>query len=191
MKTKSNKQEKNKKKSKWNDYKWALQLSLLAFAISVTFSFISEVALKKTSLFVSTIIVLLFILIGVLFDMVGMAVATAEEAPFHSMSARKIKSAKVAVMLKRNAGKVSSFCNDVIGDICGIVSGSAGVVIATSVSNMWNISLLLCSLITTGVIAALTIGGKAFEKTIAMEKSNAILYQFSKVLSVFYIGKKG
>lgn len=191
MKTKSTKQEKNKKNSKWKDYKWALQLSLLAFAISISFSFISEVALKKTSLLVSTIIVLLFILIGVLFDMVGMAVATAEEAPFHSMSARKIKPAKVAVMLKRNAGKVSSFCNDVIGDICGIVSGSAGVVIATSVSDMWNISLLICSLVTTGVIAALTIGGKAFEKTIAMEKSNEILYQFSKVLSIFYVGKKG
>ncbi len=189
MKTKGNKQ--SKKNSKWKDYIWALELALLAFAISVTFSFISEVALKETSLLVSTIIVLLFILIGVLFDMVGMAVATAEEAPFHSMSARKIKPAKVAVMLKRNAGKVSSFCNDVIGDICGIVSGSAGVVIATSVSSMWDVSLLLSSLVTTGVIAALTIGGKAFEKTIAMEKSNEILYQFSKVLSVFYIGKKG
>jgi len=56
---------------------------------------------------------------------------------------------------------------------------------------MWNVSLLLSSLITTGVIAALTIGGKAFEKTIAMEKSNEILYQFSKVLSIFYVGKKG
>lgn len=191
MKAKTSRQDKNGKGSKWNEYKWALKLSLLAFAISVTFSFISEVALKNTGLFISTIIVLLFIFIGVLFDMVGMAVATAEEAPFHSMSARKIKPAKVAVMLKRNAGKVSSFCNDVIGDICGIVSGSAGVVIATSISSMWNISILICSLITTGVIAALTIGGKAFEKTIAMEKSNEILYQFSKVLSVFYIGKKG
>jgi len=189
VKSKSNKQD--KKNSKWNEYKWALQLALLAFAISVTFSFVSEVALKKTSLLVSTIIVLLFILIGVLFDMVGMAVATAEEAPFHSMSARKIKPAKVAVMLKRNAGKVSSFCNDVIGDICGIVSGSAGVVIATSVSTMWNVSLLLSSLITTGVIVALTIGGKAFEKTIAMEKSNEILYQFSKVLSIFYVNSMG
>ena len=105
------------------------------------------------------------------------------------MSARKIKSAKVAVMLKRNADKVSSFCNDVIGDICGIVSGSAGVVIASSISSMFNISLLLCSLVTTAVIAALTIGGKAFEKTIAMEKSNEILYQFSRIIGFFYIGK--
>ena len=188
MKTKSNKQE-NKKNKKWENYKWTLKLMLLAFAISITFSFISEIALKNASLLVSTIIVLIFILIGVLFDMVGMSVATAEEAPFHSMSARKIKSAKVAVMLKRNADKVSSFCNDVIGDICGIVSGSAGVVIASSISSMFNISLLLCSLVTTAVIAALTIGGKAFEKTIAMEKSNEILYQFSRIIGFFYMGK--
>lgn len=188
MKTKSNKQG-NKKNKKWENYKWTLKLMLLAFAISITFSFISEIALKNASLLVSTIIVLIFILIGVLFDMVGMSVATAEEAPFHSMSARKIKSAKVAVMLKRNADKVSSFCNDVIGDICGIVSGSAGVVIASSISSMFHISLLLCSLVTTAVIAALTIGGKAFEKTIAMEKSNEILYQFSRIIGFFYIGK--
>lgn len=191
MKTKAKKQEKNTKSKKWDEYIWAIKLALLAFAISVTFSFISEIALKNTGLLVSTIIVLVFILIGVLFDMIGMSVATAEEAPFHSMSARKIKTAKVAVLLKRNAGKVSSFCNDVIGDICGIVSGSAGVVIATSISANLNISLLICSLITTGVIAALTIGGKAFEKSIAIEKSNEILYQFSKVLSIFYIGRKG
>ena len=54
---------------------------------------------------------------------------------------------------------------------------------------MFNISLLLCSLVTTAVIAALTIGGKAFEKTIAMEKSNEILYQFSRIIGFFYIGK--
>ncbi len=192
MKRKKNKQteyQKEKSKKKWEHYRWVAKLTGLAFAISFSFSFFSEVALKKASLCLSMTIVLLFVLIGVLFDMVGMAVATADEAPFHSMSSRKIKSAKVAVSLKRNANKVSSFCQDVIGDICGIISGSAGVVIATSVASMWDISLLVSSLFTTATIAALTIGGKALEKTIAIQKSNEILHQFAKILSIFYIGK--
>ncbi len=178
-----------KKRKKRENYQWAMKLTLLAFAISLSFSFFSEVAIKNANLLISTIIVLFFIFIGVLFDMVGMSVATALEAPLHSMSSRGIKSAKVGVMLKRNANKVSSFCQDVIGDICGIISGSAGVVIATNISQMWNCSLLLCSLVTTATIAALTIGGKAFEKNIAIEKSNDILNRFAKILSVFYIGK--
>ena len=33
----------------------------------------------------------------------------------------------------RNAGRVSSFCNDVIGDICGVISGSAAAVISARV----------------------------------------------------------
>lgn len=190
MKVKRQEQLQNGKKAKkWEHYKWVLKLTCLAFAISFSFSFFSEIALKKANLLVSTIIVFLVILVGILFDMVGVAVTTATEAPFHSMSARKIKSAKVAVTLKRNASKVSSFCNDVIGDICGILSGSAGVVIASTVSDMISSPLLLCSLITTAIIAALTIGGKAFAKTIAIQKSNEILHQFSKILSVIYVGK--
>ena len=184
MKPKNTKQEdikREKKLKKRENYKWVLELTCLAFAISFSFSFFSEVALKKANLLISCVIVFLFVAIGVLFDMVGMAVATASEAPFHSMSSRGIKSAKVAVLLKRNANKVSSFCQDVIGDICGIISGSAGVVIASSISEMWGISLLICSLFTTATVAALTIGGKALEKNIAMQKSNEILNRFSKI----------
>lgn len=180
---KENKVEPKKK----SNYKWVAQLAIMAFAISFVFSFISEIALKKANLLISVIVVLLFIFLGIIFDMVGIAVTTADEAPFHSMSSRnKIKAAKVAVSLKKNADKVSSFCNDVIGDICGIISGSAGVVIATNVSELMHIEFLYATLITTAIIAALTIGGKGYEKTFAIEKSNDILYAFAKILSVFY-----
>lgn len=173
-----------KKKS---NYKWVAQLAIMAFIISFVFSFISEISLKKANLAVSVVVVLLFIFLGIIFDMVGVAITTADEAPFHSMSSRnKIKAAKVAVMLKKNADKMSSFCCDVIGDICGIISGSAGVVIATNISASLGIDFFLATLITTAVIAALTIGGKGYEKTIAMNKGNDILYAFAKVISIFY-----
>lgn len=182
---KKTKKEENKKKN--NNYAWVAKLAIMAFTISFVFSFVSEISLKNANLFISIIVVLLFIFIGIIFDMVGVAITTADEAPFHSMSSRnKIKAAKVAVILKKNADKMSSFCNDVIGDICGIISGSAGVVIATNISELAGIPFFYATLITTAVIAALTIGGKGYEKTFAIKKSNSILYAFAKTISIFY-----
>lgn len=176
---------KNIKRNKKTDYKWMITITLLAFVISFVFSLISELTLPKSGMVLGIILVIAFILIGVLFDIIGVAVATAEEQPLHSMGARKIRGAKTGVMLKRNADKVSSFCNDVIGDICGIISGSAGVTIALSIADALNISLMLSTLIITAVIAALTIGGKAAGKGFAMAKSNDILFTFAKFISFF------
>lgn len=117
--------------------------------------------------------------------MVGIAVASADESIFHSMSSRKVKGAKMAVKLKKNADKVSSFCNDVVGDICGIISGSTGAVIAIKIIEKFNFNALIVTLIIMGVISAITIGGKAMEKGYAMRKSNDILFKFAKILSIF------
>lgn len=117
--------------------------------------------------------------------MIGVAITAASEAPINSMAAKKIKGAKTAIYLKKNAEKVSSFCNDVIGDICGIISGSTGSVIALKIANFFDINKFLVVLITMGLISALTIGGKAIEKGIAINKSDQILYRFAKFISVF------
>jgi CBS domain containing-hemolysin-like protein len=101
------------------------------------------------------------------------------------MSSRKVKGAKTAVKLIQNADKVSSFCNDVIGDICGIISGSAGSIISVTLASTFSINIFITTLITTAVIASLTIGGKALGKSYAINKNNLILYQFAKFLSYF------
>ena len=147
------------------NYKWIMMIVILTFIISILFTFISETAIPNVNIPVGIILTIVFILIGVIFDMIGVACSTADEAVFHSMASKKIKSARVAVKLKKNAEKVSSFCNDVIGDICGIISGS--------------------TLIVMGIISTLTIGGKALEKGIAMSKGNEILLFASKILSIF------
>jgi hypothetical protein len=117
--------------------------------------------------------------------MIGVAVTSSDEQPFHSMSSRRIKGAKTAVKLKKNADKTSSFCNDVIGDICGIISGAVGASIASSISLKFNIPIFISSLFITALIASLTIGGKAIFKSIAINKSNEILYEFAKVIDFF------
>lgn len=177
-------------KKKNNNSNWIIKITLIAFIISFIFSFISEIALSNTGIVVGIIILFVFILLGVIFDMVGVAVTASDEKPIHSMNARKVKGADVATKFKKNADKVSSFCNDVVGDICGIISGSAGVVIATSLTKIIKIEPLYITLTVTAIIAALTIGGKALGKGIAMKNSNNILFTFSKIVSYFYKPKK-
>lgn len=186
MKKEIRKQLDDKKKSSNKiDFKWCFSLMIVAFIISILLSFISEIAMKDVNLLVGTLVILIFISIGVLFDTIGVAVTSADEAPFHAMSSKKIKGARKAVSLKKNSAKVSSFCCDVVGDICGIVSGAAGVVVAARLSSVLGISSLFSSLLVAGFIAALTIGGKAVEKAIAINNGNKILYEFAKILSIF------
>lgn len=180
---------KKDKKIKIN-LKWFFQILLISFSISMVFSTLSEVLLSNVNIILGIIIILVFIFIGVLFDMIGVAVASADEKPFHSMSSRKVKAASLAVKLKKNADKVSTICNDVVGDICGIISGSVGAVIAISLANKFNFNLIITSLIVTSLISGLTVGGKALEKSYAINNSNEILYNFAKSIYFVYKDKK-
>lgn len=175
---------KNKKKNKSN-FGWISTLTLLAFIISIIFSLLSEIIMPKVNIVIGVLLMLLFIFIGILFDIIGVAVTIADEQNLHSMNSKKIEGASLAVNFKKNANKVSSFCNDVIGDICGIISGSAGVYVATKLSVALNINSLISALFITGVISSLTIGGKAIGKVYAIENCTSILFNFSKILSKF------
>ncbi len=192
MKDKKNKEQYNKKANKQNknvnlkaDYKWIVTITLTAFMITFIMSIFSESALKDTNLTLSILIVLIFIVLGIVFDMVGISVTVADKKVFHSMAAKKVSGAKTALKLIANNSKVSSFCNDVIGDICGILSGTAAGTIAILLANKLNFNIFYVSLIITSIIAALTIGGKALGKSIAINHSNNILYKFSCVIKVF------
>lgn len=129
------------KKKKRNN--WPLIVTILAFTISLLFSFMSESVMPKVGIIVGIMILILFIFIGIIFDMIGVAVTSSNEEPLHAMSSKKIKGAKKAVSFKKNADKVSSFCNDVIGDICGIISGSAGVSVAKGLASTFNLNIFI------------------------------------------------
>ena len=175
------------KKEKVN-VKWIITIIVVSFVISFCLSFIANSTIPHLSLIFGIIITLIFILIGILFDIIGVAVTTADEAVFHSMNSRKVKGANVAVKFKKNADKVSSFCCDVIGDICGVISGAAGTTIAAILITKYHFNVLLVGLLVTAVISSLTIGGKAIGKSFAINKSDIILYEFAKFISNFYKG---
>lgn len=179
---------KEKIKKEHVNVKWIIQIIIMAFVISFALSFVSEMTIPKLSIVFGILITLIFIFVGILFDIVGVAVTSADEKVFHSMNARQVRGAKVAVTFKKNADKVSSFCCDVIGDICGIISGAAGTTIAVGLANIMEVEILFVSLTVAAVIAALTIGGKAMGKSFAINKSDIILYEFAKIVSIFYKG---
>ena len=167
------------------DTKWILIITILAFVISLIFSLISELVIPNAHIAISIFLVFIFIFLGVIFDIIGVSISTADQKSFHSMATKKVRGSRTAIKLTNKRDKVSSFCNDVIGDICGVISGSCGLSIAIKLSSIFNINLLITTLIITSIISALTIGGKALGKKTAIEKSNTIVYEFSKIISPF------
>ncbi len=174
------------KNKKLVDYNWIIKITLATFLISLIFSLLSETIIPNANIFISVVLVFVFIGLGILFDIIGVSITVADVKTFNSMSSKNIKGARLAVKLIKNAEKVSSFCNDVIGDICGIISGSTSASIAIIISSKFNLNLLVVSLIITALVASLTIGGKAIGKSIAINKSDVIIFRFSSILSLFY-----
>lgn len=174
-----------KSKEKVN-VKWIITIICIAFSLSLLLSLVADLLIPNVSLIIGLLITLLFILLGILFDIVGVAVTSSNESVFHSMNSRKVRGANIAVLFKKNAEKVSSFCCDVIGDICGILSGSAASTIALLLISKYSLAALPTTIIIAAVVASLTIGGKAIGKTFAINKSDIILYEFSKFVSYFY-----
>ena len=177
---------KEKIKKETVDIGWIVKILVMSFSISFGLSFVSEMTIPNLSLVFGILVTLLFIGLGICFDIVGVSVTSADEAVFHSMNSRKVKGAALAVKFKKNADKVASFCNDVIGDICGIISGAAGTTIAAIIIKTYDFNPMIVSLTVAATIAALTIGGKAIGKSFAINKSDIILYGFAKFVSTFY-----
>jgi len=168
-----------------NNLKWIIIVTILAFVISIIMNLFATLTLEGVPLIIAILVTLVFILIGIIFDIIGVAVTSGDEVAFHSMSARKVRGGKIGVKLIKNTEKVSSICCDVIGDVCGIISGTSGVVIVTIINKNNDINELLVTLLVTGIISALTIGGKALGKGIAINKSKEIVTMVSKILSIF------
>jgi len=168
--------------------RWVARVFLIAMSLSAAMSLCSGAVLEDAGYVSATLILLLFILLGIMFDIIGVAVTAANPKPFNSMAAHRVKGAKEALYLIRNAEKVASFCNDVVGDICGIVSGSTATVIVVLLQQSFGCSIVV-STVVTALISGLTIGGKAIGKKIAMKKSKDVIYLTAKVLSVLHLGR--
>ena len=161
---------------------WTLKVFFLTFILAIIFS-IAANYLGRFNNIVLIICIVSILLIGIIFDVIGVAVLSCDIKALHSRASQKLKGAKKAIKLTQNASTVSSFCNDVVGDVCGIVSGS---LITVLVLNLFiNNNLSFWNVIFSSILSSLTVGGKAIGKKIAVKNADNIIYLVGKILSLF------
>lgn len=163
--------------------RWVVSVFIVTIFVSGLINLLSDEIMSNSGILAAFLILLLIVFIGIIFDTVGVAVTSADEKPFHSMASRKVPGAPEAIQLLRNAERVSSICNDVVGDICGVVSGSASATIAAQLLNHFDFTWpKIATLLMSATVAGLTVGGKAIGKTFAINSCTQIVYTVGKML---------
>lgn len=178
-----------KKKKDNSELRWFITISITTFILSITFSFISTNAISSLSLIPAIIILIFVVFVGILFDIVGVAVTVANEHEFHAKATKKVKGSKTSIKLIRNSAKVANICADVIGDICGVLSGSIAALVSVKITEKLGLSFNIQFFI-SALVASLTVGGKAIGKGIAQRNSTKIVHVVGLVLNKFNHQKK-
>lgn len=181
------KPKKVKKLNKNETWLWPFKFLIISFALSMFFGVSSELLLSNAGIIISIVIIIFFMSISVLTDTIGVALTCCNIQPFRAMASRKVRGAKESIRLLDNVDKVSVICSDVIGDVCGILSGAAGatIIVKFAISpDATALSIIVASLISS-LIASFTIFGKALGKKYAIKNCNKVVLVVGKMLSVF------
>lgn len=176
---------KNKKKQKYEWLVWGISVLFFSFALTVLFSFLTEISVKDSPVYVCVIVLFVLLVLNICCDLLANAIISCSPEAFHAMASNKIKGAKRAVTFCRNASKLSSVFADVIGDICGIVSGAAGTALVVHVALSGGTVQLIASIAVSAVIGALTVGGKAIFKHFAIKYNKQIVFGFARFTTFF------
>ena len=166
-----------------DNLKWFITVFITTFILSITFSYISTNALNNLEMIPAILILIAVILVGILFDIIGVAITVADENEFHAKATKKIQGSKSSIFLIRNSAKVANICADVIGDICGVLSGAISAIITTKITTEYGIDFNI-QFIMSAMVASLTVGGKALGKNFAQEKSTSIVHAVGKITSI-------
>lgn len=178
------KEVKDKQKSKNNsNRRWVVFVLIITFILSLVFSFISNTAIVKLDLVPAIIVLFIVILIGIMFDLIGVSVTIANEEDFHAQASKKLRGSKTAIKMIKNSAKVSNFCADVVGDICGVLSGAISALIALKLTDYYGMDSSL-QFIISALVASLTVSGKAITKEFAKRNSTKIITIVSKIIEI-------
>ena len=91
------------KKAKNDRKKWLALVAIGTFLSTFVIDYISDTVLSNANLIVSIVILFLIVAVGIFMDMIGIAVTAVKIEPFNAMASRKIKGAKTAVKIVKNA----------------------------------------------------------------------------------------
>lgn len=190
QKTGKEKQKNTQKPKKNFTWAWPIKIFFITLVLSLMFSISAELILSGTGITVSLIVIVVLLAISVAFDMLGVAVAGANLEHFVAMSSKRVKGSKEAIKLVKSAEKVASFSSDVIGDMCGILSGAVGATIAIKIFSMSNdAKTVIIAAFISSIIAALTVFGKAMGKKLAITNPEKIVFFASKIINFFKFEK--
>ncbi len=164
--------------------KWVIQAFILTFLLSLIMSYITTNGISNLNIFAALLILILVIFIGIITDIIGVAVTVADEAEFHAKATKKVKGSKTSIKLIKNSSIVANICADVIGDVCGVLSGAISAMIALKLTQNFGLPSSMQFLI-SAVVSSLTVGGKAIGKNIANKESTEIVYVVGLMLSKF------
>ena len=153
------------------------------FFLSLFLNFGSISALGSLSLFPSFLVLFVVVVIGVVFDIVGTAATAARDDAFCAMASQRIAGSKEALQIVHSADSVASFCNDVVGDICGTLGGAvvATIVFQLAVASQ-RVPVSAFNAVLLALTAAATVGGKAWGKAIAIHNYVAVLTMVGRLL---------
>lgn len=156
---------------------------IMTLCLSIAFGFLSQVALSNMGIIFAIFGILFFIFISTVFDMIGIAAASADINFFKEQLLNNKEGSQTGLKICKNCEKVCSFCADVVGDICSTLCGAGGAsIVITITNNTKNLHLVtLISIFTTAIIAGLTIFFKALMKELAVKKSNKIILKLGKI----------
>lgn len=178
-----------KKKLKNDNYwRWPVKVFFLAVALSLFFGIVSEHFMSNAGVVLAIIVVFILILISVITDMIGVAVVVCDEVPFKEMASKNVRGARQGLYIVKNAPKIASLCADVIGDVCGVLSGAAGATILAFIiadNSLSAYQIIIAGLI-SATIAGFTIGGKAVFKQYATNNATKVVLFMGKILSLFF-----
>ena len=82
---------------------WALKVFIVTLILAAGISVAAEALVEDMSAVSAVFVILVIMLLGIVADIVGIAFATCDTAPFVSMSSKKIKRAKSAIRMRQNA----------------------------------------------------------------------------------------
>ncbi len=173
---------KGENKKEHSNMSWVIQSFVLTFVLSIIFSYVSTNGVSNLSLVPALLILILVILIGVVFDIIGVAVTVANEEEFHAKATKKVKGSKDSIKLIKNAPKVANICADVIGDICGVLSGAISALVSLKIANEIQLPFDI-QFVLSALVSAMTVSCKAFGKDIANKNSTVIVHNVGIVLN--------
>ena len=177
------------KKERNKTIRWVVTIFFVTIVISGIISLVSDEIMSRSGIGLAFVILFAIVLLGIAFDIIGVAVTAADEKPFHSMASRKVSGAREALKLLRNSDRVSSICCDVVGDICGVVSGAASATIAALILSSMTIGWpQIVTLGMSALVAGMTVGGKAIGKGIAIGSATKIVETVGKIIYVLRYG---